>query len=277
MVTKHATISPLGGIRLFPSGAEAARLLLRAVSDSSLGLLPGGAAAARLVIHLPKSVLSQLKSELATVAAPISSNDVATALVWRAMALSRRRRGVLDRSGRPGGTESISLVANTRGHLLTEEQEMYIGNSTAFTTAKLAVEAMRSEGGLAAAASAVRAAKAALEPSSIRREMSFVAAHAKAGRRLMLNMVPVDGHAVAFDWAMSNALDTQFGRARAFCFEAFLGAPRSLPYFMSMLAAPRGDGLHVTFSVPADESEACLAQLRGELQAVKGRAEASAI
>jgi Transferase family len=274
---QHGRISPLGGIRLFPTGTEAARLLLRAVSDSSMGLLPGKGAAARLVIHFPKALLAALKSELSTAAAPLSSNDVATALVWRAMALSRRCRGVLDRSGRPGGVESISLVANTRGHLLTEEQEMYIGNATVFTTAKLPVEAMRGEGGLAAAAAAIRSAKAALDPTSIQREMSFVAAHAQAGRRVLWNMVPGDGHAVTFDWAMSNALDTQFGRSRAFCFEAFLGAPRSLPYFLSMLAAPRGDGLHVTFSVPADESDACLAQLRGELQARQGKATAAVV
>ena len=271
-----ARVSPLGGIRLFPSGAQAARLLLRAVSDSSLGLLPGGGNAVRMAIHLPKSTLTALKVELATESAAVSTNDVATALVWRAMALCRRSRGVLDRAGRAGAVESLSLVANTRGQLLSEEQQLYVGNATAFTSAALPVEAMRGGGGLTAAAAAVRAAKTALSKESFQREMSFVAAHSRAGRRLMWNMVPVDGHAVAFDWTISRALDTQFGRAKAFCFEAFLGAPHSLPYFVSMLGAPRGDGLHVAFCVPADEGEACLAQLRGELRALEARMEAAA-
>ena len=256
------SISPLGGMIIWPPKLTMARVLLRAATDSSLGLAAGAAQPVRMLIRLSANILRRMKaaavaeaqvSGLSTEAAALSSNDMYCALLWRAVAASRKRRGVLDRVC---DEECFAFVANTRHLVLPREQQLFVGNATAVIECRLSASDLRHKS-LAHAALAMRAAKARLTADAVRGEMTFLQAHASRGEHnVMWNTAPVDGRTLLWDWTKFPLFSLSFcGANTPFWFEPGIGAPRLLPHIFGAAPEPTGDGLLVFANVPADEAE----------------------
>ena len=256
-----AQVSPLGGMIIWPPKLTMARVLLRAATDSSLGMASGPNSPVRTLVRLPADALRRMKAAVAYEARAccglsaegLSSNDVYCALLWRAMATSRKHRGMLDRVT---GEETFSFVANTRQLVLPPNQQIYVGNATALVECRLSSTELRHTP-LARVALALRAAKQRLTPDAVRSEMAFLQAHADAGQHnVMWNSAPVDGRALLWDWTKFPVFDLCFDGKRPFWFEPGIGASRLLPHICGAAPHPAGDGLLVFANVPADESSA---------------------
>ena len=262
--------SPLKGITVWPTVGGWARLLFRLATDSSMGVVRGRATVIRLVLHFPADKLACLKAAaLAGLEGDnmtrLSTNDLLCATVWRAVAQSRRKRGLLDSAS--SGAATLCFVANTRALVLPPEQQLYAGNAVVIAQAKLPAATLRSSS-LAEVASAVRAAKAHVTPQAVRAEMAFVQAHAdsrvtlgNAARNLRWNAGYVDGGCALWDWTKFSLYNLDFGGCKPFWLEPGLGG-MLFPYLMGAASAPDGDGLVVYANVPQDEAATLLAALR---------------
>jgi hypothetical protein len=257
------SVSPLGGMIIWPPKLTMARVLLRAATDSSLGLANGAAQPVRMLIRLSANTLRRMKAAAVVearaaglsveAAAALSSNDMYCALLWRAVAASRKRRGVLDRVCEE---ESFAFVANTRHLTLPREQQLFVGNATAVIECRLSASDLRHKS-LTHAALAMRASKARLTADAVRAEMSFLQAHASRGEHnVMWNTAPVDGRTLLWDWTKFPLFNLSFcGSNKPFWFEPGIGSPRLLPHIFGAAPEPTGDGLLVFANVPADEAE----------------------
>lgn len=256
---KLPSVSPLGGFRLWPGPAALARLLLRGLSDASLGLVPGAAAPERTVLRLPAASLARLKTRAQAEAGErLSSNDVLAAALWRLAAAVRRRRGALDDAARCG--ESLTFVASTRTLLLQPEQEGYLGNATVcLRVGPLPRKQLLHEMSLGEVALAVRRAKAAaLTPEAVRSEMGWLQSQALRGRYVGWNQLPIDGNTLLFDWSFVPVYDIELPSTsgvtvKPLCFEMGLGGAHTFPHVLGALPAPGRDGLVVHASLPGDE------------------------
>ena len=265
--------SPLKGITVWPSVGGWARLLLRMATDSTLGMVRGRGTVIRLVLRFPAAELARLKAKASgpgDESARLSSNDVLCAAVWRALAQSRRKRGLLDAAGAGDADATFCFVANTRALMLPPEQQLFIGNAVVIAQAELPAATLRT-GSLADAAAALRAAKARITHEAVRAEMAFVQAHADsrvtlgdAARNLRWNTLPYDGGCALWDWSKFAIYTLDFGGCKPFWLEPGLGAPMLLPYVMGAAPAPDGDGAIVYANVPRDETTALLAALRAQ-------------
>ena len=263
-------VSPLGGMVIWPPKLTMARILLRAATDSSLGLASGSAQPVRMLLRLSADTLRRMKAAAvaearatglsAEAASALSSNDLYCALLWRAVAASRKRRGVLDRVG---DEESFAFVANTRHLVLPREQQMFVGNATAVIECRLSGSDLVHKS-MAHAALAMRAAKMRLTADAVRGEMAFLQAHADTNKaNVMWNTAPVDGRTLLWDWTKFPLFSLSFcGSNKPFWFEPGLGAPRLLPHIFGAAPEPTGDGLLVFANVPADEADDLAAAVR---------------
>jgi len=263
-----SSVSPLGGMTVWPSSGAWARLLLRAAFDPTLGLARGASRPTRLLLRLPGAVLKRLKAAAAADALAagsaaeanrMSTNDAYTAVLWRILAAARRTRGALDMA--PRRAETLCFVANTRPFVLPSEQQVFIGNATAIVQCALPAAELQSRS-LGNVAAVVRRCKASLTPHSVRAEMAYLQAHADSGERnIMWHTLPIDGRCVLWDWTKFPLFDYEFAGHKPFWFEPGLGAPLLLPHVMGAAPSPDGDGLLVFANIPADECEAVLAAI----------------
>ena len=268
--------SPLGGVVVWPSAAEWARIYGALACDSSLGAAPGAGRVVRLVLPLPRAALARLKAAAAAGAAAagcppdeaarLSSNDAASALLWRALSAGRRR--CLGPSGRGGGDETLCFTACTRRAVLPPERVRYIGNATVVVPLPPMRRAALAASSLGELAVRVRAAKAAVTPQAVRDEMAFVAAHAAAGRHLVRwHTLPLGGRTICLDWSMPLGQGQRFAGALPFYFEPMV-ASKPLPYLVGLMAAADGDGLTVHVHLPGDEAQLFLRHMRVILNAL---------
>ena len=261
-------VSPLGGFALWPRPRTLARLALRAATDSSLGVVSGAATPVRAVLRLSRATLERLKAGASAQIGGerVSTNDVASAALWRILVACRKPRGMLDGAARSGGEETLSFVASTRALLLDPDQaEAYCGNATVTVRAGPISRSDLVTGlSLGELALRVRAAKQRLTAESVREEMAWLQAARAGGREVVWNQLPLDGNVLVFDWSMLSfealALPGEDGGASlpAVWLELGLGGQHSLPHVLGALPAPGGDGLAVMASLPVDEAEEVL-------------------
>lgn len=119
-----------------------------------------------VLLHISPAGLMRLKSDASTPgAAPISTHDALSALVWRTSLLIRSRRSAAAQALVSSTVGSLFLPSDARRHLKIPTS--YIGNVVYQLKVSLDLETLFSPSGLQAAATALRAAILAVNPSLV--------------------------------------------------------------------------------------------------------------
>ena len=216
----RAVASPSGAIEDLLPATTLARLAMRAAFDPSMGFQ---AASPRAVVgacfHFTAVQLAQIKRAAAAEAAadagsPLgpSTFDALVALLWRSVALARKRRGAMDRAHLL--PPRLFFPANVRGRMEPPLPNHFVGNATMGILVQLNSETcvyvvtfaycacvhtrlrrMRT-GGLRAAAVAVQKHKsAAVTAASIAQQLAYLDAETRRGRKKRWSVNPFDGGA----------------------------------------------------------------------------------
>jgi len=163
-----------------------------------------------ILLRISAASLAQLKADATTPgAAPISTHDALSALVWRSVLLIRSRRSALAQDLPASTIVSIFMPSDARHHLSLPPS--YVGNAVYQLTAALDLGTLLSPSGLQHAASAVRRAITAVNPALVSSLITMT--NEKWIDWQFLSTASTTGVAMGTDWTSGSLYSDDWGEA----------------------------------------------------------------